>query len=100
MSATSTRQPQSKEETASLIDAAVGYQDAVDQLAYLQRASARMALDALDKAFPPSVERSRVRERILDTLAWYTKEVNRWACSLQAETSQPLSSESTNSSNG
>ncbi len=87
MSATSTPQPQN-EETGSLIDAAVGSQQSRDELlAFLQRASARQTLDALDKNFPPSVERSRVRERILDTLAWYTKEVNRWALSLQAETS-------------
>ncbi len=100
MSATSTRQSQS-EETESLIDAAVGYQQTRDELlAYLQRASARQALDALDKAFPPSVERSRVRERILDTLAWYTNEVNRWACSLQAEISPQPSSELTPSSSG
>ncbi len=97
MSATNTRQPQNKE-TDSLIDAAVGYQLASDELAYLQRAAARIALNALDNAYPPSMERSRVRTRILDTLAWYSKEVNRWACSLQAETSQPPSNKSTDSS--
>ncbi len=91
MSATSTHQP--NRETGSLAEAAEEYQHAFDELQYLHRASARMALDALDKQFPPSAERARVRTRILDTLAWYTKEVNRWACSLQAETSSQPSNE-------
>ncbi len=70
--------------TESLSDAVEGYAQTFEQMAYLQRASARLILDALDRSFPPSNERTQVRERVLSTLAWYRKEIERWV-SLQAE---------------
>ncbi len=70
--------------TESLSDAVDEYARAFEQMAYLQRASARLILDALDKSFPPSNERTLVRERVLSTLAWYRKEIERWV-SLQQE---------------
>ncbi len=73
-------------ETESLVEAVDGYARANAELTYLQRASARMILDALDQHYPPSEDRTQVRQRVLDTLAYYAKEVERWASSLQAET--------------
>ncbi len=69
----------------SLAAAVDGYAQAFEDLAYFQRASARLILDALDRNFPPSNERTQVRERVLNTLAWYRKEIERWV-SLQTET--------------
>ncbi len=77
--------PEKHRETQSYTEAVAGYSDTYKSLVYLQRASARMVLDQLDKSYPPSSERSRVRQMLLDTLAWYTREVERWASSLQAE---------------
>ncbi len=81
--------------TGSLVEAVDEYAKARQELIYLQRASARMILDALDKHFPPSQERTQVRQRVLDTLAYYRKEVDRWASSLQAESSATPSKNST-----
>ncbi len=79
MSATFTTPPlETEERTASLYDAIDRYSQTYEELARLQRASARIILDALDRSFPPSSERTQVRERILNTLAWYRKEIERW----------------------
>ncbi len=74
-------------ETESFTAAVDEYAKAFEQLAYLQRASARLILDALDRSFPPSAERTQVRERVLNTLAWYRKEIERW---LEHEPSETL----------
>ena len=68
------------------------YAQAHTQLGYLQRASARMILDVLAQQFPPSEARTLVRTRVLDTLAYYAKEVERWASSLDQEISETPSS--------
>ncbi len=71
-------QPDTETKTDSLYDAIDRYAQTYDELARLQRASARIILDALDRSFPPSSERTHVRERVLNTLAWYRKEIERW----------------------
>jgi DNA polymerase III gamma/tau subunit len=98
MSANSSAQRAPKPKaTSSLVDAVSGYvdyQELLDLLTHLERASARMVLDKLDQVMEPGEDRAVVRRRLLDTLAWYRAEIIRWVS--QSNTQE--SSDSTNAS--
>lgn len=53
----------------------------------LERAAARQILDELDNLFPPSMERRRLREMVLDTLALMREQIEQcYGSALPAET--------------
>lgn len=74
-----------KAKTDSLIEAIVKVSELSDYLGHLQRASARQILDKLDVVEVEDSERTAIRKRVLDVLAWYRAEVEEWVASQSKE---------------
>jgi uncharacterized protein involved in copper resistance len=84
----------SKVETSGLVDAIGRYVEAdalLDLIQHLEKASAKIILDKLDVVMEPGDDRAAIRRRILDTLAWYRTEINRWVESSSGEAEKPKS---------
>ncbi|MBI5305516.1 MAG: hypothetical protein HY868_25530 [Chloroflexi bacterium] len=58
-------------------------------LNHLRRAAACMILAELDVKFPPSDERIAVRKAVMDSLGWYSREVQRWVSQGLADSATP-----------
>jgi len=68
-------------ETTGLVDAVgcwVETEELLKFVDHLERASARMMLDQLDVVMPPGKDRQVIRNRVLDVLEWYKREMLRW----------------------
>ena len=92
---TSLRPPQievpAQTETNSLVEAFAKLEtttEALRKLRQLERVAAKQILDSLDKAMPESVERSVLRRNILDTLAFYRRQMSKF---LEEQTIESLS---------
>ncbi|MFA4987968.1 MAG: hypothetical protein WC712_15420, partial [Candidatus Brocadiia bacterium] len=62
----------------SLMQTVDAYSEFYQQSRHMERATVRMILDALDTRFPPSVDRTAVREMVLKSIAWMRSEMERF----------------------
>lgn len=77
------------EATESLTEATANYAALYVELVHLQRAAASQILNALDREFPVSQARLKVRKAVLDGLAHYSREVQRWVSPEEADSAMP-----------
>jgi len=59
----------------------------LEKLKQIEKRAARRTLNDLDRLYPPSKERTELRTKILDTLAWYRQQIASW---LEQQTLQSL----------
>lgn len=67
-----------KAATTGLVDAVDKF-DRARRALYLQRAAQRMIMDEVDEHLERGTEEQRaIRKRVMDTIAWYRNEIEKW----------------------